>query len=436
MITTKGYIIKGKKVIELAEEITQALLVVIRETGEDERLTAVRLEELESLVTTMEAEVVASMVVPLRSIEPATLIGTGKIEELQELIDASGANTVIFDHDLSPRAQRNLERILEVAVIDRQEVILQIFSNRAMTKEAVLQVALARQEYSLPRLTRMWSHLSRQRGGMRGTRDAGETQLEMDRRIVTNKISSLKKQLKKVEEQRGIQRKSRRESFIPTAAIVGYTNAGKSSLLNLLAQSDAFVENKLFATLDPTTRQIQLPQGGKLLLSDTVGFVSNLPHQLIEAFKSTLEEAVYSDFLIHVVDAAHPDMVAAYETTMEVLASLGCEDKKMVVFINKMDRVFSEEAVEELIALFPEAIKGSIKEESGIDSLLEAVEQTTTYYYPIKHYLFPHSRYDLISLLRGEGLILATDYLDEGVQIEASVPQHLIDRLAEFATQA
>src|SRR5690554_7815208 len=146
---------------------------------------------------------------------------------------------------------------------------------------------------------------------MRGTRDAGETQLEMDRRIVTNKISSLKKQLKKVEEQRGIQRKSRRESFIPTAAIVGYTNAGKSSLLNLLAQSDAFVENKLFATLDPTTRQIQLPQGGKLLLSDTVGFVSNLPHQLIEAFKSTLEEAVYSDFLIHVVDAAHPDMVAA-----------------------------------------------------------------------------------------------------------------------------
>ena len=432
MITTKGYNIKGKKIIEIEEELTQSILVVIRESGEEERISEARLEELDSLVTTMEGVVVASLIVPLRTIEPATLIGSGKIDELQELIDESGANTIIFDHDLSPRAQRNLERLLEVAVIDRQEVILQIFSDRAMTKEAVLQVALARQEYSLPRLTRMWSHLSRQRGGMRGTRDAGETQLEIDRRIVTNKIASLKRELKKVEEQRGIQRKSRRESFIPTAAIVGYTNAGKSSLLNLLAQSDAFVENRLFATLDPTTRQIQLPQGGKLLLSDTVGFVSNLPHQLIDAFKSTLEEARYSDFLIHVVDAAHPNMVGAFETTMEVLASLGCEDKKMVVFINKMDRVYNPQAVEELMALFPEAIKGSIKEEQGIDTLLEAIEETTALYYPINRYLFPHSRYDLISLLRGSGLILSIDYLDEGVKIEANVPKHLLTRFEEF----
>jgi len=412
-------------VIEIVEETTEALLVIIRELTEESRLSAVRLEELESLVTTMGANVVGSLLIPLRSVEPATLIGSGKVEELKELIAERSANTVIFDHDLSPRAQRNLERILEIAVIDRQEVILQIFSNRAQTKEAILQVALARQEYSLPRLERMWSHLSRQRGGMRGTRDAGETQLEIDRRTVTNRIASLKRQLKKVEEQRFIQRKGRREGFIPTAAIVGYTNAGKSSLLNLLAASDALVENKLFATLDPTTRQIQLPQGAQLLLSDTVGFVSNLPHQLIEAFKSTLEEAKFSDFLIHVVDASHPAMLASFETTREVLESLGCKDKLMVLFINKMDKLYDNYAVDELRGRFPQAIVGSIKQQAGIEELLEAIEKATIYYYPVRHLFFPHSRYDLISQLRNNGLILSIDYLNEGVKVEAHVPKHL-----------
>lgn len=260
----------------------------------------------------MGVDIVESMILPLRAINPSTLIGKGNVASLEELVKDKEIELVIFDQDLAPRMQRNLERIFDTAVIDRQEVILQIFSDRAATKEAVLQVALARQEYSLPRLTRRWSHLSRQRGGMRGTRDAGETQLEIDRRIVLRKIANFKKELTKVENQRAIQRKNRLEGSIPTVAIVGYTNAGKSSLLNKLADTDVLVEDKLFATLDPTTRKINLNHGGEIIISDTVGFVSNLPHQLVDSFKATLEETTYADLIIHLVDAAHPDVLNCY----------------------------------------------------------------------------------------------------------------------------
>ncbi|MDD2296949.1 MAG: GTPase HflX, partial [Sphaerochaetaceae bacterium] len=228
----------------------KALVVATKEQDEEARRAEVRLEELLSLVETMGAEIVESLIVPLRTINPATMIGSGKVVELKALAEETQADCIIFDRDLSPRAQRNLEQKMDIAVIDRQEVILQIFSDRAATKEAVLQVALARQEYSLPRLTRRWTHLSRQRGGTRGTRDKGETQLEIDRRLVTNRITSLKAELRKVVAQRSIQRKSRNDNTAVSVAIVGYTNAGKSSLLNILAKSDAFVENKLFATLD------------------------------------------------------------------------------------------------------------------------------------------------------------------------------------------
>ncbi len=410
----------------------KVLVVTTREQGEDTRRAEARLEELMSLVQTMGAQIVGSLIVPLRNINPSTMIGSGKVAELEVIAEEHKADCIIFDRDLQPRVQRNLEQKMDLAVIDRQEVILQIFSDRATTKEAVLQVALARQEYSLPRLTRKWTHLSRQRGGTRGTRDKGETQLEIDRRLVTDRIASLKKELLKVEAQRTVQRKNRDDNPTVTAAIVGYTNAGKSSLLNTLANSDAFVENKLFATLDPTTRRIPMPNGGEILATDTVGFVSDLPHQLVEAFKSTLEEAAFSDFIIHVVDASHPDMLQCYETTMQVLASLGAEGKPMVVFINKMDKVHDTFSVFKLISEHPEAISGSIKEGTGIDQLLLAMEETSYQSHPELSYFFPHSRHDLVALLRNSATIISIDYPDEGIQVVARVPKYLISKLEPF----
>jgi GTP-binding protein HflX len=427
------YHITQQNFINIEQSTTNAFLIVLRQPGEDTKRVDARLEELKSLVQTMGAAIVAYQVVPLRETNPATFIGSGKIEELKGLLGEAGADCVVFEQDIPPRVQRNLEQAFDVAVIDRQEVILQIFSDRAATREAVLQIALARQEYSLPRLTRKWTHLSRQRGGMKGTRGEGETQLEIDRRIVLNKIAVLKRELKKVEAQRNVQRKSRSEGTIPTAAIVGYTNAGKSSLLNLISKSDVLVENKLFATLDPTTRKISLPRGGELLVSDTVGFVSNLPHQLVEAFKSTLEEAKYADFIIHVVDASHPDMLQCYQTTMEVLASLGCEHKPMVVFVNKMDAINDEFSVAKIQTDHPGTITGSVKQLDGIPNLLLAMEKMAHISHPEYSYLFPHSRGDLVALVRNNGTLLHIDYVDEGVKVHARIPQHLVSTLSEFA---
>ncbi len=390
------------------------------------------MDELKSLAITIDCTIVEQLIIPIRTYNAATLIGKGKVEELTELIEEKEIDFVIFESDLKPRVQRNLENIFDVAVIDRQEVILQIFSDRAATKEAVLQVALARQQYSLPRLERKWTHLSRQRGGMRGTRDAGETQLEIDRRLVLTKIANLKKELAKVVGQREIQRKSRVETSIATAAIVGYTNAGKSSLLNLLSESDVFVENKLFATLDPTTRKISLPKGSSLLITDTVGFVSNLPHQLVEAFKSTLEEAVYADIIIHVVDAAHPDMLQCYETTKEVLQSLDSLDKPTALFINKSDAIYDMDSLNQIVSENPNAIVGSVRKNKNIDKLLDEIENLIALDYVDLKFLFPHSKGDLVALLRKEGLITTIDYVDNGTYIEAKVPPHLRAKLERY----
>ena len=406
--------------------------MVVRPQGEEIRRSQARLEELQSLVQTMGAEIIGSLVIPLRETNAATLIGSGKVAELDALAKEAEADCIIFDRDLPPRVQRNLEQTMDIAVIDRQEVILQIFSDRAATKEAVLQVALARQEYSLPRLTRKWTHLSRQRGGTKGTRGEGETQLEIDRRIVLNKITVLKEELRKVEAQRAIQRKGRSNGTLPTAAIVGYTNAGKSSLLNLLSKSDVLVENKLFATLDPTTRKVALPRGGDILISDTVGFVSDLPHQLVDAFKSTLEEARYDDFIIHVVDAAHPDMLQCFDTTMKVLSSLGCEGKPMVVFINKMDNPHNEFSVAKILADYPGSITGSVREQRGITELLNTMEIMAHHAHPEFSYLFPHSRGDLVALVRNNGTIIDIKYLDDGVAVTARVPTRLLSKLEPF----
>lgn len=401
----------------------KTLLVVLKLQEDTLPRVEARMEELRSLVQTMGSDIVGDMIIPLREENPATLIGSGKVEELIIQCDEQEADCIIFDHDLSPRCQRNLEKITGLCVIDRQEVILQIFANRAMTKEAVLQVALARLEYSLPRLTRKWTNLSRQQGGVKGTRGEGETQLEIDRRLVLRRIDMLKEELSKVQEQRNLQRKSRREGTIPIGAIVGYTNSGKSSLLKALSNADVLVENKLFATLDPTTRKVKLPGGYEVLLSDTVGFVSDLPHDLVDAFRSTLEETKDADFLIIVCDASHPDMLACYETTQEVLRSLDCADKPTIVMINKMDACIEEFAVARLKSMTEHAVETSIITRQGLDQLEQQIEDIIHQLRPLRNYLIPNDRHDLVAWLRRNGSIETILYQEDGVHVQARLSQ-------------
>ncbi len=404
---------------ETAENQQKTLLVVLKFQDDAQGRTNAKLEELRSLVQTMGSEIAGDMIIAMRQEHPATLIGRGKVEEISQLCEELDAQCVIFDHDLSPRNQRNLENLTGRCVIDRQEVILQIFANQAMTKEATLQVALARLQYSLPRLTRKWTNLSQQKGGVKGTRGEGETQLELDRRVVLRRIDQLKEELAKVQAQRTIQRKSRQEGNVPTGAIVGYTNSGKSSLLRALSGADILVEDKLFATLDPTTRKVKLPGGHEVLLSDTVGFVSDLPHHLVDAFKSTLEETREADFLVIVCDASHPDLLACYETTQEVLRSLGSADKPTIVMINKMDACLEEFAVARLKSLASHVVETSILHHQGLDELEQAIEAIVHHLRPPRKYLIPNDRHDLVAWTRRNGGVEDIRYEEDGIHLTA-----------------
>lgn len=396
------------------------MALALRFQGDDQSRVQARLEELESLISTMGSEVVSSLIVPVRQENPATLIGQGKAEELKRLCEEQEIQCIVFDHDLSPRHQRNLEEATGLCVIDRQEVILQIFANRAMTREAVLQVGLARLQYSLPRLTRKWTNLSQQKGGVKGTKGEGETQLELDRRVVLHRIDQLKQELAKVEEQRQIQRKSRREGSLPIGAIVGYTNSGKSSLLKALAGADILVEDKLFATLDPTTRKVKLSGGYEILLSDTVGFVSDLPHHLVDAFKSTLDETKDADFLIIVCDASHPDMLACYNTTIDVLRSLDCAEKPTIVMVNKMDACLEQFAVARLKSMVDGPfVETSVTNRQGLEDLEHAIEDVIHRLRPNGSYLIPNDRHDLVAWIRRNGTIESIDYEEDGVHVVA-----------------
>ncbi|MEW5814613.1 MAG: GTPase HflX, partial [Spirochaetota bacterium] len=311
-------------------KVPNAFLVGVHYNGTEVQLAENLLYELASLTRNIGLQITGSILVRLNVITPRYLLGTGKTQEIISLAKEHNADCIIIDAELTPSQQRNWEKLSGLCAIDRHEVILEIFAAHASTREAVLQVGLARMEYSLPRLKRAWTHLSRQRGGLRGTRGEGEAQLEVDRRIVLRKIDRMKKELAKVHLQRALRRKQREKFDLPTASFVGYTNAGKSSLLNRLSDSKVLVEDKLFATLDPTTRRIELDNGQNLLLTDTVGFIRKLPHDLIDAFKSTLEEVVLSDFLILVLDASSPEITEHYTTTMAVLRELEAADKPII----------------------------------------------------------------------------------------------------------
>lgn len=345
-----------------------ALLVIPIEDVND---SALREEELCSLVKTMGVDVISSIVFRVREYNSATMLGKGQVEEVKENILYYEPDLVVFDTSLEPRILRNLEASLDICVIDREEVILQIFADRAQTKEAKLQVALARAEYSLPRLRRRWEELSQQRGGVKGSRGAGERQLELDKRKLSERIIALKRELEEVKKIRNVQRKSRDKNKAYSFSLVGYTNAGKSSLLNLLTNANTFVEDKLFATLDPTTRAMKLKGRVDITVTDTVGFVSNLPHHLISAFSSTLEEAKYADTLIIVVDLANPDCEKCHQTTLEVLSSLGAGENDKIIVFNKIDSIANEIAYERLKVAIPNHIEISVKNKVNIDTLID-----------------------------------------------------------------
>ncbi len=345
-----------------------------------EALKEIEEKELKSLVETIFLKPLSSLRFRIAKENPATLVGSGQLEKIAQAIEEEGADLVVFNSAVSPRIQRNLEAALNTCVIDRSEVIIQIFADRAQTREAVLQAELARLEYSMPRLTRRWTSLAQQRGGAKGTRGAsrgaGEKKLELDRRRLKTEIAKLKKEVERVRLQRSEQRKTRLNGDKKIGAIVGYTNAGKSSLLKKLSGAEVFTEDKLFATLDAETRKVFLQTGEKniqILLTDTVGFVSNLPHQLIDAFRSTLEEAALADFLIIVCDAAHPAMPECLEVTKKVLDELSCSGKPSIIAINKMDDVFDEAQLLNLKERYPEAVEISVTTGQGLEGLKKKI---------------------------------------------------------------
>lgn len=378
------------------------------------------LAELRELVENLGITVTRAVLVNLRSPTPATLLGSGKTTELIDLAHEDEADVIVIDETLSPAQQRNWEKQSEIAVIDRQEVILEVFADRAHTREAVLQVALARMEYSLPRLTRAWTHLSRQRGkGSLG--GEGETQLEQDRRIVRDRITRLKAELIEVRQQRDVQRRRRLRVPVPTAAIVGYTNAGKSSLLNALTGAHVLAENKLFATLDPTTRQLLLRGNQKLLVTDTVGFIRRLPHGLVEAFKATLEEVVVADFLIHVLDLTNPNFAKHHATTLAVLDELGAAGKTILTVFNKDDAA-TDALRSQARGLAPDALFVSAKTGAGLPALEDHCVELIANTLASTELLVPHERYDVIARLHSLGDVQEQEHRDDGVYLRGRFP--------------
>ncbi|MEX2045278.1 MAG: GTPase HflX [Opitutus sp.] len=391
------------------------------------------LSELRELVENLRIEVTRTTLVNLRRPTPSLLLGSGKAEDLIAQAQAVGADVIVFDEALSPAQQRNWEELSGLAVIDRQEVILEIFADRAHTREAILQVALARMEYSLPRLTRAWTHLSRQRGkGALG--GEGETQLEQDRRIVRDRITRLKAELKKVVSQRDVQRRRRQRVPVPTCSIVGYTNAGKSTLLNKLTGSRVLAADKLFATLDPTTRQLVLRGNQKLLVTDTVGLIRRLPHDLVDAFKATLEEVVVADFLIHVVDVANPNFEHHHATTLAVLEDLGAIDRTLITVFNKVD-VADALMIQRGRRLAPDALFVSAHTGTGLDLLesrcLELIAET----HEATELLVPHGRYDVVARLHAVGHVQSEEQEDGAVRLRGRFPAAQASYFAPFVVR-
>lgn len=399
------------------------------------------LRELKELVETLGIGVVGMECVHVREHNPRYLTGSGKAAELMEQARQMNCDCIIFDNELSPAQQRAWDQESNLLVIDRHEVILDIFNMRAQTREARLQVELARLEYSLPRLSRMWGHLDRQGaaggsagGGGGAARGVGESQLEIDRRLAYKRIDKLKSELEEVRRTRDTMRKERSRVSVPHVAIVGYTNAGKSSLLNRLTGAEVLAENKLFATLDTTTRRLELPDGQDILLTDTVGFVRSLPHDLVQSFRATLEEALNADFLIHVLDASDPRHPQFHKTTTEVLAELGAGEKRVILALNKIDLIADAEQLQAIRSRFPDAVLISTKTGAGIEELQHRIHHLLLDRVVRLTLRIPMNRMDLVNIAHTEGKVLREKYTEHGVDVQAVLPKQWESRFAPFVS--
>jgi len=425
-------------------KVDRALLVGV-EISEDKKILSLEhsLAELKRLADTAGFEVVGEVTQKLKHPNPKTYIGSGKVKEVKSIADELMADVILFDDELSPRHQRELEEIIqkEIRVIDRTALILDIFAQHANTREGALQVELAQYEYRLPRLTRAWTHLVRQAGGGGGRtggtagvglRGPGETQLEVDRRDIRRRISHLKAELEKVRAHRQRHRTRRRDSRIPIVSLVGYTNAGKSTLLNQLSDAEVYVANKLFATLDPTTRRVSLADGQEILVTDTVGFIQKLPTTLVAAFRATLEEIAEADLLLHVVDVTHPHAMSQVEAVHKTLEDIEANEIPSLPVLNKIDRLKDPEQAQTALDVFPDAVAVSALRGDGMDILLQTVKDKLFASYQSVSVELPYSEGSLISLFHDEGQVDSVKNEYEGVAIQGKLPIRYLTKYKKY----
>ena len=412
----------------------RALLIGLEKQGVSKWDLQDSLEELAELANSAGAEVVDTVTQKLQKPTAPYYIGKGKAEAIKHSFQDREITSVIFDDELSPAQGRNLENLLARKVLDRTQLILDIFAQRARSREGRLQIELAQLQYLLPRLTRMWDHLSRQTGGI-GTRGPGETQLEVDRRRVQERIARLERELEAVRKTRAVQRQGRKRHQWPVAAVVGYTNAGKSTLLNLLTGADVVAENRLFATLDPTTRSLVLPNKQRVLLTDTVGFLRKLPHTLIESFKATLEEVSEADLLIHIADLSHPRVDDQMEAVEGVIKELDAFGKQTLIVFNKIDKLQNRELAETYVKRFPGSVAISGRTGEGVNQLVQALQNTLSAWRLRSRFRIPASESALIAEIHRVGHVLELHYEGEGALIVAHVPPDLAQKLERYVEQ-
>lgn len=430
--------------------VEETILVGVELAGEPGLLTLEdSLAELALLAKTAGLRVIGKLTQRLDTPNPATFIGTGKLEELHSAVLEMGATVVIFDEELSPRQQREIERVLgeEIKVLDRTALILDIFASHARTREGGVQVELAQYEYRLPRLTRAWTHLARQAGGRAGggsggvgVRGPGETQLEVDRREISRRIAFLKDQLEEIRKQRGLHRRQRRQSGTPVVALVGYTNAGKSTLLNVLSAANVLAANQLFATLDPTTRRMDLPSGHQIMLTDTVGFIQKLPTMLVAAFRATLEEVTEANVLLHVVDLSHPNMDEQVGAVEEVLEELEAGGKTVITALNKVDRVDladpeQQARLEDALAAYPHAVVVSALSGEGLADLRTMIDEVLYAQMAPVDVLIPYDHGELVAFFHQHGFVELEDHTADGTHLTGRMPVELAGRYADYWMQ-
>ncbi len=420
------------------KNLKTAVLVAASTSSKEAAVSGDYLSELERLCETYGIKPLTKIACNIKKIEAAMFLGSGKLEEIKEIVQELKPDLLIFDDELTPHQQRNLEGFFNKPIIDRTELIIEVFAQRAQTREAKLQIELAKVRYQLPRLKRLWTHLSRQSGGGGGagggaaTKGEGEKQIEIDRRLLKKKVDDLKKELELVRIQRETQRRARMRSGIPTFAIVGYTNAGKSTLLKALTNADVLVEDKLFATLDTTTRKFTLPNKQEILLIDTVGFIRKIPHLLVAAFKSTLEEVVHTDILLHLIDVSHPMAEEQAEETLKVLQELEALERPIITVLNKIDQCENSPLLYKFRIKYPRTVQISASNQIGFEDLIERMMQELSLLRKTVNLRIPQSQYALVSELMREGRVINISYEEDNVDLHIEIPRQLEYKVVPF----